>query len=307
MQDISRLWRNRAEFGPRSAELEDLRVHAEQAKVVLQMYKWRAAGWSGQRIARQLNADGVPSPGAGWNRKDTGPNRKNTAKVWRPSAIVGDPARGVGILNNPLYKGQVVWGRSKWTRSATDSNDRRVETVDATEWVVTKDESLRIVPDDLWDKVRAVQTATNPRREAVGKGIAKKASGHGSKYWLGTLLVCGECGSNYIGYGRRDYVCPAHTAGHCGNDLRFRRDDAHIAVFDLLREQVPSESAIARGKKYNKAVLKEREQQEHAAAKDAESGVDVSRLDKEAAELRAMGLRPAALAAGLAEIEKERA
>jgi hypothetical protein len=27
VEDISRLWRNRAEFGPRSAELEDLRVH----------------------------------------------------------------------------------------------------------------------------------------------------------------------------------------------------------------------------------------------------------------------------------------
>lgn len=43
----------------------------------------------------------------------------------------------------------------------------------------------------------ALQTATNPRRESVRRGIAKKASGHGSKYWLGTLLVCGECGSNY--------------------------------------------------------------------------------------------------------------
>ncbi|MDB6015062.1 MAG: hypothetical protein JWL65_7312 [Gammaproteobacteria bacterium] len=179
--------------------------------------------------------------------------------------------------------------------------------MDSTEWVVTKDEPLRILPDDLWDKVHAVQTATNPRREAVRKGIATKASGHGSKYWLGTLLVCGKCGSNYIGDGRRDYVCPAHTAGHCDNNLRFRREDAHIAVFDLLKERVLSERAIARGKSYVEAVLKEREQQDSAAAKDAESGVDVSRLDKEAPDVRAMGLRPAALAAGLAEIDKERA
>ena len=54
-------------------------------------------------------------------------------------------------------------------------------------------------------------------------------------------------------------------------------------------------------------MLKEREQQEHVAAKDVAPGVDVSRLDKGAAELRAMGLLPAALAAGLAEIEKEHA
>jgi len=54
-------------------------------------------------------------------------------------------------------------------------------------------------------------------------------------------------------------------------------------------------------------VLKEREQQEHVAAKDVAPGVDVSRLDKGAAELRAMGRLPAALAADLAEIEKEHA
>jgi hypothetical protein len=41
--------------------------------------------------------------------------------------------------------------------------------------------------------------------------------------------------------------------------------------------------------------------------KAAASGVEVSRLDNEAAALRTMNLRPAVLTAGLAEIEKERA
>lgn len=38
------------------------KVDPEHAKVVVQIYKWRALGWSGQRIARKLNADGVPRP-----------------------------------------------------------------------------------------------------------------------------------------------------------------------------------------------------------------------------------------------------
>jgi site-specific DNA recombinase len=374
VEDISRLWRNRAEFGPRSAELEDLKVHmvtavgddtrrdgwgltiqiklamaehqrreasyrtrrgldglaragkptggkaygylmkdrqrtinAEQAKVVLQMYKWRAAGWSGQRIARQLNADKVPPPGASWNRKDTGPNRKNTAKGWRSSAIVGDPSRGVGILNNPLYKGELVWGRSKWTRSAADSNDRTPEIVEQTEWVVTKDESLRIVPTELWDKVRAMQTETNPRREAVRKGIASKASGHGSKYWLGTLLVCAECGSNYIGDGRRDYVCPAFTAGHCTNNLRFRRDDAHVAAFDLLRRELLNDDAIERGRVRVESWLEEQARHEDATDRAAADDAQMRALNDELANLRKMNLRPAALAAAIEEIEKEKA
>jgi hypothetical protein len=121
--------------------------------------------------------------------------------------------------------------------------------------------------------------------------------------------VCAECGANYVGDGLRDYICPTYHAGpdsKCHNNLRFRREDAHIQVFDLLREELLCDAAIARGKRYVESVLKQRERDENAAAKDAESGVDVSRLDKEAAELRGMSLRPGALAAGLAEIEKER-
>ena len=372
-EDISRLWRNRAEFGLRSAELEDLRVHMvtavgddtrrdgwglaiqiklamaeharreasyrtrrgleglaikgkstggkaygyritnkvrkiepEQATVVRRMYEWRAAGWSAQRIAQKLNANGVPPPGAGWKRTDTGPNRKNSARGWRPSAIAGDPARGIGILNNPAYKGQWVWGRSKWTRSAANSKIRTPEKVDRSLWITTEHPELRIVSDPLWNKVHAIQTAVNPRREAVRNGIAKKASGHGSKYWLGTLLVCGECGSNYMGDGLRDYICPAHTSGKCKNNLRFRREDVHIALFELLKEHLLSDAAVASGQKYIEGVLRERQHVEDAAERDAEKGVDLRWLDTEAANLRRMGLRPAALAAGLAEIDDER-
>lgn len=33
---------------------------------------------------------------------------------------------------------------------------------------------------------------------ALGKTLTRRAVS-GSRYWLGTLLVCAECGSNYIG------------------------------------------------------------------------------------------------------------
>lgn len=376
-EDISRLWRNRSEWGPQSAELEDLGVHwlscvgddtrregwslmiqikaamaeherraasyrtrrgqegkaikgelsvgktygyrnvnggrvidEQQAEIVREMYKWRASGWSGQRIARQLNVDGVQPPGATWNRTSTGPRRKNTAKTWRPSCIVGDPTRGVGILNNPLYKGLVVWGRSKWTRQARDSNIRVVSQNPEAEWISVKKPELQIVPDDLWNKVRAIQTATNGHRLAIRKALGRKrGEGRGSKYWLGSVLVCGECGANLIGDGRNDYICPTFLHGpgtKCHNDMRFRRDDAHAAAFELLREHLLSDEQIERGRQRMEAHFKELQRQEDQDAKSAESGADFKRLDQEAARLRGLGLRPAALAAGLAEIDAER-
>jgi site-specific DNA recombinase len=378
-EDLSRLWRSRAEYGPRSAELEDLKInmvtatgddtrrdgwgllitiklamaeHArreasyrtrrgragkarakeptggkaygyicaeqkrtidpEQAKVVLQIYQWRAAGWSAQRIARELNARRIPSPGSTWNRTSSGPTRKTT-KGWRPSAIAGDHTRGVGILNNPQYKGEVRFGRSKWTRTAKDSAIRTVEKVDPSEWIVYQMPSLQIVPTELWDRVHAIQTANNPRREAVKRGIikgrngvVKRVGGRDSRYWLGTLLVC-TCGANYIGDGLRDYVCPAHTSNSCDNDMRFRRADAHTALFDLLRKEMLNAQGIRTAEAFIKQQLLDQVRQEERAARDAASGADTKRLDQELRELRKMRLRPAAMAAAVEEIERERA
>jgi site-specific DNA recombinase len=360
-EDISRLWRNRAEFGPRSAELEDLKIHmvtavgddtrkdgwgmmitiklamAEQArreasyrtrrgldglaragkhaggkaygygsvnkvrtvdpaqaKIVKQIFQWRADGWSCQRIARQLNENRTPSPGSTWDRTDTGPRRK-TKKGWRPSAIAGDVTRGVGILNNPMYKGQVIWGRTKWTRQATNSDDRKVSRVDASEWIVHQAPGLQIVPTELWERVHAIQTVSNPRREAVKRGVikgrngtVKRVGGRDSRYWLGTLLVC-PCGANYIGDGLRDYLCPAHSSNSCDNDMRFRRADAHTALFDLLRKEMLNAQGVRTAEVFIKQTLLDQVKQEERAARDSASGADTKKLDQELRELRRPG------------------
>jgi site-specific DNA recombinase len=106
-EDISRLWRNRGEFGSRSVELEDLGVHClmcvgddtrrdggraygyisaadsptkqieidqTQATVVRRIFELYADGLSPRNIAARFNAEHIPSPGASWKhtkrRKD---------------------------------------------------------------------------------------------------------------------------------------------------------------------------------------------------------------------------------------------
>lgn len=113
-----------------------------------------------------------------------------------------------------------MWKRSKWTRSAADSKERRCEPVDRSEWVVVHDETLRIVSDELWEQVKAVQTASNPRREAIRLGVAKRQFRFRSKYLLGGTLVCGVCGSNYIGDGRTDSRPPVDGSLTIGRNAR---------------------------------------------------------------------------------------
>lgn len=69
-----------------------------------------AGGRSSIDIARDLNGSGVPGPRGG---------------QWNASTIRGDPKTLVGIINNPLYAGELVWMRREWRKDA-DSEKRSV-------------------------------------------------------------------------------------------------------------------------------------------------------------------------------------
>ena len=117
-------------------------------------------------MAQELNAQKIPTPSACWNRRVDAANRKRSNGEWVRTAIVGDVRRGTGILNNPIYKGDVVWGRSRWERSARDSSVRRWSLVeDASQVVSYHDERLRIVPDELW-------SAVQPGQERSGQSLS---------------------------------------------------------------------------------------------------------------------------------------
>lgn len=315
-EDISRLWRNRAEFGPRSAELEDLGIHwvscvgqdtrrdgwglvvqilqamAEhyrreaayrtrrglegvarsgkpaggrsygyipatktgsgrmeidegQAQIVRRIFEMYAAGHSPRAIAATLNRDGVPAPGSTWERQ-----RRRRAG-WVHSVIAGNPDRGLGILNNDLYRGVVVWNRSKWIRSAADSSKRRQVQNPRSEWITHQDERLRIVSQALWDRVKARQTAQASRIGArVRRGMSRAAAartGAGPKYLVSGLLRCGHCGSNYAIAGRGIYKCSGHTSGGvalCANDALLHREEVEAEVLAGIKRDLRSPAVI---------------------------------------------------------------
>jgi len=224
-----------------------IEIHEQQAQIVRQIFEWRAAGWSGKRIAQELNVRQVPAPGAAWKRNQDVRSQKRTDGEWVRSAIIGDIRRGTGILNNPVYKSEVVWGRSRWIRSPRDSTIRRCEVVDdADELVIQRIDRLRIVSDELWNAVHIIQSARTPRSEAIR--AAKRRQGRGPALWLSSLLVCSECGSNYVQYGRTDYVCGGfHNGSTCSNGTRFRIGDIEREVLAALALDFPqSRRASAR-------------------------------------------------------------
>jgi site-specific DNA recombinase len=91
--------------------------------------------------------------------------------AWRASALIGDPRFGTGILCNPLYRGRAVGGQTKCKRSKSDSTIRIPVPMPESEWVVKDMPQLRIVSDELFDMVQALQSQDSPLKQAIRRGI----------------------------------------------------------------------------------------------------------------------------------------
>ena len=56
------------------------------------------------------------------------------------------------ILRNVRYRGIVCWNASEWIKDPDTGRRKRINRP-REEWITHVDESLRIISDDLWDRV----------------------------------------------------------------------------------------------------------------------------------------------------------
>ncbi len=373
-EDISRLWRNRAEFGPRSAELEDLGVHCltcvgddtrrdgwglviqikqavaeharreasyrtrrglegnaiagkstggrafgyiaardsstgqieiheEHSQVVRRIFQLYADGMAPRSIAALLNEEGIPSPGASWNRSE-----RRTDGKWLASAIHGDVTRGTGILNNRRYIGVVTWGRSEWKRSAADSKKRKHKMLARGVAHELVEERLRIVPQELWERVKARQKLRSHTIGANVKGVLRqRAAGGGrpQRHLFSGLLRCGKCSAAFVISNGERYQCASHLNGRCcDNTISVKRSLVESILLRNVRADLQDPELIAEVERRVAKALAARTKPK------ADNRKRVSELSKEIENLTdaiASGMLRAspALAARLASAEGE--
>ena len=152
-------------------------IDPAEAEVVRYIYQLYANGLTPRAIAHRLNNEGVPAPRAAHGRR---------AGSWTPSTIHGSSTRGFGILNNPIYRGELAWNRSVKVLDP-DTGKRLMRVRPRSEWTVAAAPDLRIVPQDLWERVRA-------RRKQ--RAWTPDPTSHGSRprHLLSGLMLCAECG-----------------------------------------------------------------------------------------------------------------
>jgi len=110
-----------------------------------------ADGASPRAIASDLSAGRIPSPGASWKRTE------RVANKWMGAGVRV-------ILQNERYRGVVNGNVSEWRKDPDTGKRQRIERP-RSEWITHRDESLRIMSDELWQRAQQrLQPAKDDQR-----------------------------------------------------------------------------------------------------------------------------------------------
>ena len=211
-------------------ESKRLVINETEGVVVKEIFELFAAAVSLKKIAKCLNERCLPSPRS----------RSSNSGTWCPTAIRA-------ILKRELYKGEIVWNRSKFVK-VPGTNKRRSRPRPESERKRFSAPELAIVSEDLWDKVQSrFKLVCGVRRGQSKPGLLPRSLT--SPYLFSGLLKCGMCGSNLIiasGGGKKPkYVCSGYfNRGICTNKLYIRHDELEERLLGKLQTELLQPQAI---------------------------------------------------------------
>ena len=169
-------------------------IHEDEAEVIRRIFQLYVDGMSTRQIAALLNAEGILPPGARWK------DRQGVRRTWSHGAIHGHPKKGLGILNNEKYIGRLIWNRSTWPRDPDRDAKQVRRELPKDKWVIREVPELRIVSQELWDRAKA-------RQRRRSRESPQSAAHWRDRRLLSGLLVCSQCGGNYVLRGKNTYCC----------------------------------------------------------------------------------------------------
>lgn len=176
-----------------------------QAAIVRQIHEMYAAGYSYKSIACELNKRNVPS---------------SRGTRWASSAIKV-------ILENELYRGQLIWNRRVWMKHP-DTGKRTYQKRPRSEWLTANKPELRIVAEDTMQLVRSRQ-ARNANRYSGGR-YAEPAQ----RYVFSGLLICAECDNPFVIVAKGRYGCAGHKTRGLAECTTANTVSRHIVEERLL-------------------------------------------------------------------------
>jgi site-specific DNA recombinase len=174
--------------------------------VVLRVFRDFAAGKAIAALVKELNEEGVPC-------------RRTPGRAWSPSTVSR-------ILKSEKYIGRWLWNRTETRRDPPTGRKRRFNKP-ASEWHVVQREEVRIVPQEVWDRVVArwqeIDRTWPKRRGQRGfEGQQRSYVETHPPHLLSGLLRCGACGGamgKSSGKAGGYYGCLSAAKRACSNKL----------------------------------------------------------------------------------------
>jgi site-specific DNA recombinase len=196
-----------------------LEMVPEEAESIKQIFQWYADGLGVNAITARLNATGEMAP--------------RGRRVWKDNVVRR-------LLRNERYLGKAIWNtqtleRRPGTRQKVARNNPREQ------WKIQERPELRIVTQDLWDRVRARQLEVQ-KAFSIKSGATlvrgRNAAMH-SKYLFSGFLRCGVCGAAIT------TVTGGHGSGRYGCAMSWRRGLAVCTNRLTIRAKVADDVLVA--------------------------------------------------------------
>ena len=205
-------------------------INATEATVVREIFEMFATGLSLKKIAKCLNSKCVSAPRSKSSNRGT----------WCPTAIRA-------MLKRELYKGEIVWNRSKFVK-VPGTNKRRSRPRPESDWKRLPAPELAIVSNDLWNSAQnRFKSLGDAQTGQDRRGLLHRSLT--SPHLFSGLLKCGLCGSNLIiesGGGKKPkYVCSGYfNRGICSNKLYIRKDELEVRLLSKFQLELLQPEAV---------------------------------------------------------------
>jgi site-specific DNA recombinase len=241
-------------------------IDPEKAKIVRRIFTEYANEVGVRDIAVGLTRDGIPTP------------KVRGGVAWGHQAFLG--GGDGGMLTNRLYIGESVWGKQYIVKDL-DTHKANKRWRPESEWIVTAVPHLRIISQELWDKVQRLRESRTTKH-GPGDLLIRPTVNRNRDHLLSGLLKCGQCSSRMIicsvSRGNRFVKCgAAHMKNACDHQRQYDIDKLKKIVIDNLVKPDDPEFEARQKRAYNLRFAK--------AAKHDNGGERAS-IEKQIAKLK---------------------
>ena len=184
----------------------DRTINEGEAAIVRRIFADYITGKSLRAIAFELNKQGVPGP---------------QGAEWGPLTIHGSPKCGVGILNNELYVGRLIWNRLHYLKDP-DTGKRVSRLNPESEWVIQEVPEMCIIDQEVWDAVKARQQSFAYEASEPGENALNER--RRPRHLFAGFVKWGCCGGSYTMISKDLLGCAtSRNKDKCDNRLNIRR------------------------------------------------------------------------------------